>query len=153
MSTRPRSVLLWSTLVAAAAVLVGCGGGQAVEVSGPPEPTFPPGQVPAATLSDLRTKLASIAQDECARDDPATIYPTCGRFVTEVRAALPAVREQAPAGTAAADAVDAGVGRFLGSGCAAAPNSGPTGDPRVCSPALATLQADLRTLVGAVGRD
>ena len=152
MFSRVRPVLLPLTAVVAALVLAGCGGGGGVTVSGPPEPTFPPGVVPSAGVADLRTKLSSIAQDECARDDPATVYPTCGRFVTEVRASLPAVREQVPAAARTADTVEAGVSRFVSAGCVAAPNSGPSGDPRVFTPALAALQDDMRTLVATVGR-
>ncbi|MDN5915532.1 MAG: hypothetical protein L0I76_10570 [Pseudonocardia sp.] len=147
-----RKVTLGLTTLAAALMVAGCGGSDAVQVSGPPTPTFPPGVVPTATLDDTRTKLASIAQDECALDDPATIYPTCGRFVSEVQASLPAVREQAPNATQAADTVQAGIGRFVSSGCVSAANSGPAGDPQICGPALATLQEDLRELVAAVGR-
>lgn len=152
MSTRPRSVLLCSTVVAAAVTLAGCGGSDAVQVSGPPEPTFPPGVVPSATVADLRTKLASISQDECAREDPARIYPTCARFITEVQASLPAVREQVPRATRAADTVQAAIGRFVSAGCVAAPNSGPSGNPAACGSALAVLQGNLRDLVTAVGR-
>lgn len=137
---------------AVALVVAGCGGSNAVEVSGPPEPTFPPGVVPSATLDDTRTKLSSIAQDECARDDPAAIYPTCARFAGEVQAVLPAVREQAPAATGAAETVQSSLQRFVGSGCVNAANSGPAGSPQTCGPALATVQQDLRTLVAAVGR-
>ncbi|MBW0106454.1 hypothetical protein [Pseudonocardia sp. KRD291] len=147
-----RKVTLGLTTLAAALVVAGCGGSDAVQVSGPPTPTFPPGVVPSATLDDTRTKLSSIAQDECARDDPAAIYPTCGRFVSEVQASLPAVREQAPNATRAADTVQSGIGRFVSGGCVNAANSGPAGDPRTCGPALATLQADVRDLVTAVGR-
>lgn len=140
------------TTLAAALVVSACGGSDAVQVSGPPTPTFPPGVVPSATLDDLRTKLASISQDECARDDPATIYPTCGRFVTEVQASLPSVREQAPRAAKSADTVETGISRFVSGGCVAAPNSGPSGDPRTCGPALTVLQDDVRALVTAVGR-
>lgn len=139
------------TAIAVALVVAGCGGGNAVEVSGPPEPTFPPGVFPSATLDDTRTKLSSIAQDECARDDPAAIYPTCARFVGEVQAVLPAIREQAPAATGAADTVEQDLQRFQGGGCVNTANSGPPGNPRTCGPALATLQQDLRALVTAVG--
>ncbi len=132
-------------------LLAGCGGSNAVEVSGP-TPTLPPGVVPSATLDDLRTKLASISQDECARDDPAGIYPTCGRFIREVEASLPAVRDRAPAATRSADAVQRGVTTFTGAGCVAAPNAGPAGAPGTCAPALGALQQDLRTMVAAVGR-
>lgn len=147
-----RKVTLGLSSFAAALVVAGCGGSNAVQVSGPPEPTFPPGVVPSATLDDTRMKLASIAQDECARDDPATTYPTCGRFVSEVQASLPAVREQAPNATQAADTVQADLGRFVSGGCVNAANSGPAGDPQTCGPALATLQEDVRGLVAAVGR-
>lgn len=132
-------------------VAAGCGSSNAVQVSGP-EPTLPNGVVPSATLDDLRTKLASISQDECARDDPAGIYPRCGRFIGEVEAALPAVRDRAPRAAASADAVQEGVSAFTSVGCVAAPNAGPAGDPATCAPALASVQQDLRTMVATVGR-
>ncbi|MET0188202.1 MAG: hypothetical protein ABW212_04330 [Pseudonocardia sediminis] len=147
-----RKVMFGLTSIAVALVVTGCGGTNAVEVSGPPTPTFPPGVVPSATLDDTRTKLSSIAQDECARDDPAAIYPTCARFVGEVQAVLPAIREQAPRATQAADTVQTGLQRFVGGGCVNAANSGPAGEPQTCGPALGTVQQDLRSLVTAVGR-
>lgn len=145
--------MLSRVLVVLAVLLVaaGCGSGDAVHVTGP-EPTLPNGVVPSATLDDLRTKLASISQDECARDDPATVYRGCGRFVGEVEAALPAVRELAPGATRSADAVQRGVSAFTSAGCVAAPNAGPAGDPSTCAPALASIQEELRTMVAAVGR-
>lgn len=132
-------------------VLSGCGGSNAVEVRGP-EPTLPPGGVPSATLEDLRLKLASISQDECARDDPATVYPDCGRFVAEIEASLAAVRDRVPAASPAADAVQRDVTAYTRGGCAAAPNSGPAGDPATCASALGALQRDVRTMVRAVAR-
>ena len=129
---------------------VGCGSDNAVTVTGP-EPTLPPGVVPSATLDDLRTKLSSISQDECATDDPAAVYRTCGRFVGEVEASLAAVRDRAPRASAAADAVQARLTAFTGAGCVAAPNAGPAGDPATCAPALGKLQRDLGTMVAAVG--
>ena len=145
--------MLSRVLVVLAVLLVaaGCGSSNAVQVSGP-EPTLPNGVVPSATLDDLRTKLASISQDECARDDPAAVYRGCGRFIGEVEAALPAVRDRAPRASESADAVQRGVAGFTGAGCVAAPNAGPAGDPSTCGPALAAVQQDLRTMVAAVGR-
>ncbi|MDQ4115366.1 MAG: hypothetical protein M3235_00225 [Actinomycetota bacterium] len=145
--------MLSRVLVVLAALLVaaGCGGGDAVQVRGP-EPTLPNGVVPSATLDDLRTKLASISQDECAREDPAAIYRGCGRFVREVEAALPAVRDRAPGASRSADAVQRGVSAFTSAGCVAAPNAGPAGDPAACGAALASVQQDLRAMVAAVGR-
>lgn len=145
--------MLSRVLVVLAVLLVaaGCGGGNAVHVTGP-EPTLPNGVVPSATLDDLRTKLASISQDECAREDPAGVYRRCGRFIGEVEAALPAVRNLAPGASRSADAVQRGVAAFSGAGCVAAPNAGPAGDPATCAPALGSVQRDLRTMVAAVGR-
>lgn len=145
--------MLSRVLVVLAVLLVaaGCGSSNAVQVTGP-EPTLPNGVVPGATLEDLRTKLASISQDECARDDPADVYRICGRFVGEVAASLAAVRDRAPRASAAADAVQGRVTAFTGAGCVAAPNAGPAGAPETCAPALASLQQDLRTMVAAVGR-
>lgn len=145
--------MLSRVLVVLAVLLVaaGCGSSNAVQVTGP-EPTLPPGVVPSATLVDLRTKLASISQDECAREDPAGVYRNCGRFIGEVEASLASVRDRAPRATESADAVQRGITAFTGAGCVAAPNAGPAGDPVTCGPAMARLQQDLRTMVAVVGR-
>ena len=152
MYSRSRPAALLLVALTAGLALAGCGGGDAVEVSGPPPPTFARGEVPSATLDDLRLKLSSISQDECLRDDPARIYPTCGRFLSELQASLPAVRELAPGATKAADTADGAAQRVVRAGCVNAPNSGPAGAPNVCGPALAVLQDDVRALVAAVGR-
>lgn len=108
----------------------------------------------SSSRDDLVAKLAAIARDECATQDPAGIYPRCARFAREVSNANVAARSVGganPAVTSAADAVDGAVDRLTRDGCLLSAQQGATGGPQACGPDLAALQESLRALRAALG--
>jgi hypothetical protein len=135
--------------------LSGCG-----ESAAPARPAGP-GDAPAAantSLTDLQTKLASIAQDECATTkNPGAVYPRCGRFVREVQNSTPAARADSaglaiePGVRSAADAVDAAVDQMARDQCTTPVGAGNPGPPETCGPDLEALQAAVKALVTALG--
>jgi hypothetical protein len=148
---RSRLVLVVPVLLLA---LSGCG-----ESAAPARPAGP-GDAPTerTSLADLQTKLASIAQDECATTkNPAAVYPRCGRFVREVQNSTPAARADSkglaiePGVRSAADAVDAAVSQLARDQCTTPVGAGTPGPPQACGPDLEALQAAVRALVTAVG--
>ncbi|GAA4552538.1 hypothetical protein [Pseudonocardia xishanensis] len=135
-------------VLVASLVLGGCG---AATTSAPSS-----GGGPSATLPALRTKLASLALDECLTQPGAQAYPNCSRFVREVQNVVPAARAESGAVAspgalvAAADAVDGAVGRLTQDTCVAT-GGAPVGGPQDCGPDFTSLQQSFRNLVAAVG--
>lgn len=149
------SLLRAATLLVAALLLAGCSADRPAASSA--KDTQPwPGQtaserVGAPGLEALRTKFRFFAQDPCWSDDPAKVFPRCGRFTTEIRNALPQVRQDAPAAAAQADLVGKALDDFAAKGCQADPGTLAEGDAAVCGPAFRAVQETAQGMATAAG--
>lgn len=142
-------------LVVAALLLTGCSADRSAATSG--KDTEPwPGQsasdrVGAPGLEALQTKFRFYAQDPCWSGDPTRVFPRCGRFTTEIRNALPQVRQDAPAAAAQADLVGQALDRFAAAGCEADPGTLSEGDAGTCGPAFRDVQETVQGMATAAG--
>lgn len=137
-------------MLTALLVLTGCGTGTPGPTTGA-GPTGRPGATGFLELETLRAKLRFFLGDRCASGDPATVYPRCARFTTEVRTVLPQVRRDVPAAADQADATGRALDQLARTGCEPAPGTTGGGDPAVCGSAYRQVQDGLRGLVVAVG--
>ncbi|WP_224389588.1 hypothetical protein [Pseudonocardia sp. ICBG1293] len=163
MQPRPRPTapllraagLLATALLATTLLLTGCSADRpAASSAADTEPW--PGQtasdrVGAPGLEALRTKFRFYAQDPCWSADPAAVFPRCGRFTTEIRNALPQVRQDAPAAAAQADLVGKALDDFAAQGCQADPGTLAEGDASVCGPAFRAVQETVQGMATAAG--
>lgn len=147
MPALPRLPVLLAVL---ALTVAGCG---ATTADG--RPTTPVRTGVDGSLSLLTDKIDSIALDECATKNPATVFPNCPRFITEVGNVAVAVTGAAPgrpdaaALQSTATAVGDAVSGFIGHGCVASPSE-PVPSAATCGPDLQKIQAGLKAMQAAV---
>lgn len=118
-------------------------------------PTTPVRTGVDGSLAALTDKIDSIALDECATKDAATVFPNCPRFITEVGNVAVAVTGAAPGrpGAAAlqssATAVGEAVSAFVRDGCVASPSE-QAPSAATCGPDLKKIQTGLKAMQSAV---
>ncbi|MFP5023276.1 hypothetical protein [Pseudonocardia phyllosphaerae] len=151
--SRPAAWKVTTLAVAAACTLAGCASGPATLERGSPAPrsNTASDEVGAPGLEALRTKTGFLTRDECATGPPAQVFTRCGRFTVEVRNIVGQVRRDAPAAGSRADATEQALDRFSDARCQASPGAVGGGDPAVCGPAFAAVQAGVQGIAGAVG--
>jgi len=145
---------LWSAAVGAVllALLVGCGSSL---TNTPGNSANAPAQSGGSAVADAVTKLNQIAQDSCQTQPPQLVYPTCDRFIAELRSAvttvqngadgLPnasSVRETSSTALSAADA-------FQRDGCGTGPGaaSNTTANRPICVADLGRVRTGLGRLI------
>ncbi|HEY2203905.1 MAG TPA: hypothetical protein VGH99_05465 [Pseudonocardia sp.] len=141
---------------AALALVAGCG--SSALTHSPSQHSAPtasrPTAVPAASaVTSAVLKLDLISQDGCQTDPAEEIYPSCDRFLAELRSAVGTVRTGAaslpngPDVTATADRITAASDAFDRDGCGSGPYaSGPENAGR-CSADLTGVRAGLATML------
>jgi hypothetical protein len=135
-------------LVPAALLLLAAGCSQEAGPSGPPAAKFGP------SVPDLTVKAAALQADQCQTVDPATVYPECERYATEVVnfsnsvTAETAGSKQSDAIKAAVDKLQAAVADFEKRQCGVGTqNPGVnTGAPSTSGPNAAPCAAALTTV-------
>ncbi|GDY29973.1 hypothetical protein GTS_16060 [Gandjariella thermophila] len=123
---------VWLAGVALLVLLAGCAGGSR---SGTPAPPT------TADATALRVKVHALEADQCQRVDARTVYPECGRYVTEVAGTVGTLRSQLSGQPAAGDALarlQSGVSAYQSRGC-----DGPAAPADECAAALTTLRTAL----------
>jgi hypothetical protein len=133
----------WLAGVALLVLLAGCGGaGQGGSTGG--------SQAPPATgdVSALRVKVHALEADQCQRVDPRTVFPECGRYVTEVAGTVGTLRGQLAGQPNSGDALarlQSGVSEYQGKGC-----EGPSAPADECAAALGKLRTALAEAANAL---
>ncbi|MBC3190484.1 hypothetical protein H7X46_05330 [Pseudonocardia sp. C8] len=148
---RPPPLLLPALLTAL--LLTGCASGSETVGAGDGDasPRATSTSRDADRVQSIRTKFRFYLQDACATGDPARVHPRCGRFVTEIRNALPQIHRDVPEAAGAARTTEAALDRYARAGCEGAPGSLGAGDPGACAEALTAVQQAVRGLADALG--
>jgi hypothetical protein len=126
--------------VAAGAVLLafglaGCADAQPGDVNNGPGYT--------ENVSDLLVKIPALLQDPCRTGQLAQVYPSCGRYVTEVANTANTLEVAAPNETAAANALTKAVNTYQQQGCQNVTDQGSAVQNQQCPAALKTIGAEL----------
>jgi len=88
-------------------------------------------------VADLLVKLPALDGDPCRGKQVATLFPNCGRYVTEVAGTLGALRDNLPGQAVALTALQGAVTRFQQLGCDTITGS-PSAVQQVACPAALT---------------
>jgi hypothetical protein len=120
------------------AVLAGCADNQPGDTNNGPGYTN--------NVADLLVKVPALDSDPCRSKQDNTIWPNCGRYVTEVANTIGALRDDLPGQTATLTTLQAAVTRFQQLGCdtvTGAPTALQQGD---CPATLTTIGGALDVL-------
>ncbi|HWC83363.1 MAG TPA: hypothetical protein VG756_25695 [Pseudonocardiaceae bacterium] len=91
------------------AALAGCADNQPGDVNNGPGYTD--------NIADLKVKLPALDSDPCRGKQVTTLYPDCGRYVTEVANTLGAIKGNLAGQSRAIGALQADVSKYQGMGC------------------------------------
>ena len=101
-------------------------------------------------VSDLLVKVPALQGDPCRGKQADQLFPSCGRYVTEVANTVSALRTDLPAQSTETNTLQNAVTSYQRSGCDTAGTS-PTVDQRnKCPRALAAIGAELDQLSKAL---
>lgn len=95
---------------------------------------------------DVTVKLAALRGDPCRGPRVATIYPGCGRFVTEVANTVATLRAQLPGEVVATSALNDAVTVYQRLGCEIVAGAASPDQTTRCPQALTTIGAELDRL-------
>ena len=124
--------------VLALAALAGCADNQ------PGDTNTGPGYTD--NVADLLVKVPALDGDPCRSKQSATLFPNCGRYVTEVANTLGALRDDLPNQASALTALQGAVTRFQQLGCDTISGTPSASQQTQCPAALTTIGAELDTL-------
>lgn len=124
--------------------LAGCADNQPGDVNNGPGYT--------QNVSDLLVKVPALASDPCRSTQAGTVYPNCGRYVTEVASTLGALRANLPGDSRALDDLQGAVNRYQQLGCDTITGAPSAQQQTGCPAALRTIGARLDGLGKALAR-
>jgi hypothetical protein len=110
-----------------------------------------PGAGYTNNVSDLLVKIPALQADPCRGKQADQLFPTCGRYVTEVSNTVNALRADVPGHVDAINSLAGAVNRYQTMDCDT-PNGRPTASQQTnCPKALADIGTDLDQLDNALG--
>ena len=124
--------------VLALAALAGCADNQPGDTNNGPGYTD--------NVADLLVKVPALDGDPCRSKQAGTLYPNCGRYVTEVANTIAALRDNLPNQAQALTALQGAVSKFQQLGCDTITGTPSPAQRAQCPAALTTIGAELDIL-------
>jgi hypothetical protein len=121
--------------LAAVLVLAGCADAQPGDVNNGPGYTD--------SIADLLVKIPALQNDPCRGTQANTIYPNCGRYVTEVANVVDAVHAELPSQPQLTSNLQNAVNTFQRLRCESVNNNASATQARSCPDALRTIGTEL----------
>ena len=101
---------------------------------------------------DLAVKLQALRGDPCGGARVATIYPGCGRYVTEVANIVGTLRDDLPGEVVTISELNDAVSIYQRLGCETVIGPATSDQATRCPEALTTIGSALNALAGALAR-
>lgn len=132
--TASRAVIA-GTALAAVLALAGCADAQPGDVNNGPGYTD--------SIADLLVKIPALQNDPCRSTQASTIYPNCGRYVTEVANVVDAVHAELPSQPNLTTNLQNAVNTFQQLRCETVNNDASAQQTKNCPQALRTIGTEL----------